>query len=328
MRVALTGTPIENRLSDLWSIFDFLSPGLLGSARAFADATKRLEKRGPEAFGPLRALIRPYVLRRLKTDKAIIADLPDKTEQRTWCGLTRVQAAHYEESVRELRAALSAVGGMKRRGLILAVLMRLKQICNHPSQWLGASTFDLDSSGKMQRLEALCSEIAARQEKALVFTQFREMTRPLSLLLEKTFGRTGLVLDGETPVRDRKKLVDAFQDEFGPPFFVLSLKAGGTGLNLTAASHVIHFDRWWNPAVEDQATDRAFRIGQKRNVLVHKFVCRGTIEERIDAMIESKRSISREVLAAGGEVMLTELGDDEILKLVSLDINKALAEAS
>jgi SNF2 family DNA or RNA helicase len=204
--------------------------------------------------------------------------------------------------------------------------MRLKQICNHPSQWLGSSTFDLDSSGKMQRLDALCSEIAARLEKALVFTQFRGMTRPLASLFERTFG-PGLVLDGDTPVRDRKKLVGAFQDELGSPFFVLSLKAGGTGLNLTAASHVIHFDRWGNPAVEDQATDRAFRIGQRKNVLVRKFVCRGTIEERIDAMNASKRALSQEALAAGGEVMLTELGDDEILRLVSLDIHKALEEA-
>lgn len=327
MRIALTGTPIENRLSDLWSIFDFLSPGLLGSAKQFAETMKILGKRGHDAFVPLRALIRPYVLRRLKTDRSIIADLPDKVEQRVYCGLTRVQAAHYEEAVRELRAALRDSEGMKRRGLVLSFLMRFKQLCNHPSQWLGDRVYDVDSSAKMLRLRELCEELAARQDKVLVFTQFREMTAPLAALLEQVYGRPGLVLSGSTAVRGRKKLVDAFQDERGPPFFVLSLKAGGTGLNLTAASHVIHFDRWWNPAVEQQATDRAFRIGQKKNVLVHKFVCRGTIEERIDAMITAKESLSAELLGSGGaEVMLTELSNEELMSLVALDLKKALAE--
>lgn len=329
-RIALTGTPVENRLSDLWSIFDFLNPGLLGSAKAFAGLVRQLERRGHDAFGPIRALIRPYMLRRLKTDRAVIADLPEKTEQRVWCGLTRAQATHYEQAVRELAQSLAekATDAMKRRGQILAFLMRMKQICNHPAQWLGGGSYAPEASGKFSRLRELCDELAARQEKVLVFTQFREMTGPLSALLEASFGRPGLVLHGETPVKARKKLVEAFQEELGPPFFVLSLKAGGSGLNLTAASHVVHFDRWWNPAVEDQATDRAFRIGQKKNVLVHKFVCRGTVEERIDAMIAAKKSLSQEILGgSGGEVILTELDDEEILRMVSLDLGKALEEA-
>jgi SNF2 family DNA or RNA helicase len=326
MRIALTGTPIENRLADLWSIFDFLNPGLLGSAKSFSALQRRLERRGHSAFGPLRELIRPYVLRRLKTDKRIIADLPDKTEQKTWCTLTRAQAVHYEQAVRELKSALASAEGIERKGVVLSSLMRLKQICNHPSQWLGDGAYELASSGKLQRLTELCEELASRQAKVLVFTQFREMTAPLASALERVFGRSGLVLHGDTPVKQRRSLVDAFQDELGPPFFVLSLKAGGTGLNLTAASHVIHFDRWWNPAVEDQATDRAFRIGQKKNVFVHKFVCRGTIEERIDAMVESKRGLSAELFEGGSEVLLTELSNEELLRMVALDIHKALEE--
>jgi non-specific serine/threonine protein kinase len=217
---------------------------------------------------------------------------------------------------------------MARKGVVLSSLMRLKQICNHPAHWLGHGAWDAEDSGKLQRLGELCEEIAERQDKVLVFTQFQEATEPLALHLAQLFGRTGLVLSGQTPVARRRKLVEDFQAEDGPPFFVLSLRAGGTGLTLTAASHVIHFDRWWNPAVEDQATDRAFRIGQKRNVLVHKLVCRGTLEERIDAMIESKRALARQVVEGEGEVSLTELSNDEILRLVSLDVRTAAAEGS
>ena len=203
--------------------------------------------------------------------------------------------------------------------------MRFKQICNHPAQWLGDGDYDPLTSGKFTRLSELCEEIASRQEKVLVFTQFREMTAPLATFLEKIFGKKGQVLHGETPIKQRKALVDAFQAEDGPPFFVLSLKAGGTGLTLTAASHVIHFDRWWNPAVENQATDRAFRIGQKRNVLVHKFICRGTIEERIDAMIEGKKTMASDLLeGGGGENVLTELNNEDLIKLVSLDLRRAM----
>ena len=204
--------------------------------------------------------------------------------------------------------------------------MRFKQICNHPSQWLGDGVYGAGDSGKLARLRELCEPIAARQEKVLVFSQFREMMGPLSGWLEGIFGRPGLALHGETPVKKRASLVAEFQEEEGPPFFVLSLKAGGTGLNLTAASHVIHFDRWWNPAVEAQATDRAYRIGQKKNVLVHKLVCRGTIEEKIDRLIEAKRGLSEALLAGGGEAWLTEMKSDELLRLVSLDLRSALDE--
>ena len=209
---------------------------------------------------------------------------------------------------------------------MLAFLLRFKQICNHPSQWLSDGTYAAAESGKFLRLQEIAEEIAARQEKVLVFTQFKEMTAPLAGHLESVFGRPGVILHGGTPVAERKRLVDRFQSDDAVPFFVLSVKAGGTGLNLTAASHVVHFDRWWNPAVENQATDRAFRIGQKRNVLVHKFVCRGTVEEKIDALIEAKRGLAGELLEGGGEVLLTEMDNDEILRLCSLDIHRALDE--
>jgi hypothetical protein len=321
-RIVLSGTPIENRLSDLWSLFDFICPGLLGGAKEFATFVKNRAKVEQDQFAPLRRLVRPYILRRLKTDKRVIADLPEKTEMIAFCSLTRRQAALYQQSVQELGERLEApeVEGIQRRGIILAFLTRLKQICNHPSQWLADGGYQEAESGKFQRLGALCEEIAARQEKVLVFSQYREITDPLARYLAEVFGRPGLILHGGTPVRKRKDLVDEFQKDGGPPFFVLSLKAGGTGLNLTAAAHVIHFDRWWNPAVENQATDRAFRIGQKRNVMVHKFTCRGTLEERIHELITSKTSLAEDVLGEGSERLLTEMNNSELLKFVSLDL--------
>lgn len=326
-RVALTGTPVENRPGDLWSLFDFICPGLLGSAAEFGRMVKQLSDDQGRHFAPLRNLTRPYILRRLKTDRSIISDLPEKTEVSAWCVLSKTQAALYQQSLRELAEKLEAVDGIQRRGLILAFLMRFKQICNHPSHWLGDGGFDPAESGKFTRLGELCEEIAARQEKALVFTQFKEMTSPLAAHLERVFGRAGLILHGGTPVKERQRLVERFQQDGGPPFFILSLKAGGTGLNLTAAAHVLHFDRWWNPSVENQATDRAFRIGQKRNVLVHKFVCRGTIEERIDALLEEKKNLAAELLEGGGsEGLLTEMPDDELLRFVALDIKSAAQE--
>jgi non-specific serine/threonine protein kinase len=318
-RIALTGTPVENRLSDLWSIFDYTHPGLLGSDKEFGKFTKRLAQ--AEHFGPLRTLVQPYILRRLKTDKRVIADLPDKTELKTWCHLSSAQAVLYQRAVTELAAALNDVDGISRKGVVLASLMRFKQICNHPSQWLGDGAWSEGDSGKFARLRELVEVIAAKQEKLLVFTQFRETTTPLAAFLGSIFGREGLVLHGGTPVAKRRELVKRFQEDELTPFFVLSLKAGGAGLNLTAASHVIHFDRWWNPAVENQATDRAFRIGQKKNVLVHKFICRGTVEDRIDQLIESKQKLVSDVLEGGAELLLTEMSDRELLALVKLDMH-------
>jgi non-specific serine/threonine protein kinase len=315
-RIALTGTPVENRLADLWSIFDFTHPGLLGSQKAFGNFTKGLPH-----YGPLRTLVKPYILRRMKSDKRIISDLPDKTEMTAWCALNPAQAALYQRAVKELASALETSEGIERKGLVLAFLMRFKQICNHPSQWLGDGAWKPEDSGKFARLGEIAETIAARQEKMLVFTQFRETTAPLAAFLGNVFGREGMVLHGGTPVGKRRELVKRFQEDERIPFFVLSLKAGGTGLNLTAASHVVHFDRWWNPAVENQATDRAWRIGQHRNVLAHKFVCRGTIEERIDDLIRSKQQLVKDVLEGGAEINLTEMSDAELLDLVKLDIH-------
>jgi non-specific serine/threonine protein kinase len=326
-RIALTGTPIENRLGDLWSIFDFINPGLLGSSKQFSTFVKRLADRTDNPFGPLRELVRPYILRRMKTDRSIIADLPDKTEVNVFCPLSRKQAALYQQAVQELARRLDDVDGMQRRGIVLAFLMRFKQICNHPSQWLGDGGWAEEDSGKLARLRDIAEVLAARQEKALIFTQFKETTAPLAAFLGSLFGRSGLVLTGDTPVAKRKDLVRRFQEDESVPFFVLSVKAGGSGLNLTAASHVIHFDRWWNPAVENQATDRAFRIGQNKNVLVHKFICRGTVEDKIDKMIESKKQLAGDLLGGGADMLLTEMKDAELLDLVALDLSAAMKEA-
>ncbi|MEM1033149.1 MAG: DEAD/DEAH box helicase [Myxococcota bacterium] len=320
-RLALTGTPVENRVGDLWALFDFLNPGLLGNRAAFGRLCRRMSD-AETGYAPLRRLVAPYILRRLKVDKHIINDLPDKVEVTAHCLLSPVQARLYQDVVADMKKQIAEREGMERRGLVLATLMALKQICNHPAHWLGTESFAAAASGKFQRLDELCDPIAARQEKVLVFTQFREMTRPLADHLATRFNRPGLVLHGATPVKRRGALVAQFQSDDDVPFMVLSLKAGGTGLNLTAASHVVHFDRWWNPAVEDQATDRAFRIGQRRNVMVHKMVCRGTVEERIDEMICDKRKLARDLLAGDGEINLTELDDEALIALVSLDVDK------
>lgn len=318
-RIVMTGTPVENRLSDLWSLFDFINPGLLGSSQEFGTFAKNLA-RDPEGYARLRKVISPYILRRLKTDKTVISDLPDKVEMKTWSTLSRKQAVFYQKLVDDLRRTLESAEGIQRKGVILSSLMKFKQLCNHPDQYLGTGAFDEHESGKFGRLREICETIHEKRECVLVFTQFREITDPLSEFLGGIFQRQGLVLHGGTPVGKRKELVARFQDGDYVPYMVLSLKAGGVGLNLTAANHVIHFDRWWNPAVENQATDRAFRIGQKKNVLVHKFITKGTVEEKIDQMIEGKMKLSKEVIQSGSEAWITEMSNEELVELFTLTI--------
>jgi non-specific serine/threonine protein kinase len=318
-RIVMTGTPVENRLSDLWSLFDFINPGLLGNAKEFGRFAKGL-RQSPEGYAKLRRIISPYILRRLKTDKTVISDLPEKVEMKTYSSLSRKQLLLYKEMVRELKETIDQTEGIQRKGLILSSLMKFKQLCNHPDQYLGTGEYDEEESGKFTRLKELCETILEKREKVLVFTQFREITAPLKAFLDAVFGRVGLVLHGGTAVIKRKDLIEKFQSPAYVPFMVLSLKAGGVGLNLTAANHVIHFDRWWNPAVENQATDRAFRIGQKKSVMVHKFITKGTIEEKIDKMIESKIKLAGEVIQTGGEDWITEMNNDELIDLFSLSV--------
>lgn len=311
-KVALSGTPVENSLSELWSLMDILNPGLLGSRDEFDSFTKGM---GTD-YSPLRKLVHPFILRRMKTDPALIPDLPDKSEMASYCSLTPWQAALYKSQVDALHAVLEEPDPSARLMLILPFLSRFKQICNHPAQFLGRGAFDTPESGKFMRLQELAEGIASRQEKLIIFTQFRGMISPLHDLLSAIYGRPGLVLHGGVPVPQRQQLVNAFQQEEGPPFFVLSLKAAGTGLTLTQANHVIHFDRWWNPAVENQATDRAYRIGQHRNVLVHRMICRGTIEDRIDHLLKEKQALSDSLFDGGVEKLLAGMTPDEIRKLV------------
>ena len=325
-RIALTGTPVENRLAEMWSILDFLNPGLLGSARDFRTRfSLPIERyRDADRATQLRRLAGPFILRRLKTDRGIIQDLPAKQEMKVFCNLTREQASLYQATVDDMLRKIEESEGIQRRGLVLSTLLRLKQACNHPAQLLGDGSALAGRSGKLERLEEVLDEVMQVGDRALVFTQFAEMGHLLQARLQERFAREIPFLHGGTRKADRDALVERFQGPAGPPVLLLSLKAGGTGLNLTAANHVIHFDRWWNPAVEDQATDRAFRIGQRRDVQVRKLVCAGTLEERIDAVIEDKKALAGSVLGTG-EAWLTELSTDELRRVVALSAD-AVAE--
>jgi len=318
-RVALTGTPVENRLVDLHSIMDFLNPGLLGSAAMFKRcyATPIERWRDVSATERLRQATGPFILRRLKTDKEIISDLPEKIEMRVDCHLTKEQASLYQAVVDEMLEKAAQTTGIERSGVILAALMKLKQVCNHPAQVLKDRSTLNRRSGKLARLEEILAEALSEGDRALCFTQFAELGHMLRGHLQERLGREVLFLHGGTPKSARDEMVQRFQAPEGPPVFVLSLKAGGTGLNLTAANHVIHFDRWWNPAVENQATDRAFRIGQKKNVQVRKLTCVGTLEERIDTLISQKKDLADRIVGSG-EAWITELDTSQLRELVTL----------
>lgn len=317
MRIAMTGTPIENRLGDLWSLFDFLNQGLLGTSREFTKFTKGLED-DTVGYSRLRQMIQPFILRRLKTDKSIIQDLPEKLEMISYTTLSNKQVALYKRLIGKMEESLENSEGIARKGLVLSAIMKFKQICNHPDQYMGLEEFKPTQSGKFELLREICETIREKRERVLVFTQFKEMTEPISDFLSGVFGKRGFVFHGGTPVKKRSELVAQFNGEQYIPYMVLSLKAGGVGLNLTAANHVIHFDRWWNPAVENQATDRAFRIGQTKNVMVHKFVTKGTLEEKIDRLLEEKSRLSGDILAAEGEHWITEYSNEELMQLFAL----------
>ena len=318
-RIAMTGTPVENRLAELWSIMQFLNPGLLGSEKSFRERFAiPIERLGDdEAAARLRRVTAPFVLRRLKTDRTIIADLPDKIEMKEFCTLTREQATLYQAVVDDMLDRIDNSEGMERRGLVLATMMKLKQVCNHPAHFLADGSALPGRSGKLIRLVEVLEEAVQEGDRALVFTQFTEMGDMLERYLRRHLAREVLWLHGGVPKKKRDAMVDRFQGADGPPVFLLSLKAGGTGLNLTAATHVVHFDRWWNPAVENQATDRVFRIGQQRNVQVRKFICGGTLEERIDAMIEAKRALAERIVGSG-EGWITEMSTEQLRQVVAL----------
>ena len=319
-RAALTGTPVENRLAELWSIFQFLNPGYLGSQKDFQERLARPIERAsdPAATKRLKSLVGPFILRRIKTDPTVISDLPEKNEMKVYCNLTKEQATLYQAVVRDSIQRIEEVEGIDRRGTILATLMKLKQVCNHPAQFLGDGSALPGRSGKLARLSEMLDEVRAVRERALVFTQFAEMGTLLKGYLQEVLNDEVLFLHGGTPAKARDKMVERFQnDPNGPLVFILSIKAGGTGLNLMRANHVFHFDRWWNPAVENQATDRAFRIGQTRNVQVYKYLCAGTFEEKIDDMIERTKALAESIVGTS-EAWITELTTEQLRDLFTL----------
>ena len=318
-RIALTGTPVENHVGDLWALSQFINPGFLGTQTAFREQFFVPIQRHQDdaATARLKKLTGPFLLRRLKTDPTVISDLPAKIETTEFCTLTKEQGSLYAAVVNELEDALLGVEGIQRKGLVLGALSKLKQVCNHPAQFLGDRSAIPKRSGKLTRLTELLEEVRSTGEKALIFTQFTEMGDILQRHLQETFGEEVLFLHGGTARTKRDTMVSRFQAPDGPALFLLSLKAGGTGLNLTAATHVFHFDRWWNPAVETQATDRAFRIGQTRTVQVHAFVCAGTLEEKINEMLARKRDVAARVVGTG-ESWLTEMNNDQLRDLLKL----------
>jgi len=334
-RFALTGTPVENNVGDLWSIMEFLNSGILGSQAEFernflAPIHARADT---DASDKLKRITEPFILRRLKTDKSIISDLPDKIENKVYCTLTKEQASLYVSIQKEAERVMAEEEGIKRKGVILATMSKLKQVCNHPAQLLKDNSKIADRSGKLARLTEMIEEIVQVGDRALIFTQFVEMGTIIKQHLQETLGIEILFLHGSISQKKRDVMVQQFQstdddgDVDNPRIFIVSLKAGGTGLNLTAANHVFHFDRWWNPAVENQATDRAFRIGQKQNVQVHKFICAGTMEEAIDDTIEKKKNVAEQVVGTG-EGWLTELSNNELREILKLDRTAAYSGSS
>lgn len=312
---------------DLWSIFNFLNPGYLGKQNQFRKSFEvPIQRDGSlRQATTLRKLVEPFILRRLKTDKSIIKDLPDKLEQKVYCNLTKEQASLYQAVVEEVEASLEESEGIKRKGLILSTLTRLKQICNHPRQFLqDESEFSPGRSHKLSRLLEMVDEVIAEGESLLIFTQFGEIGDAMEQYLRHHCRYPTYYIHGATSRQGRDRMIQEFQNPETPPsIFILSLKAGGVGITLTKANHVFHFDRWWNPAVENQATDRAFRIGQEKNVFVHKFVTLGSLEERIDQMIEDKQKLAESVVGAD-ESWLTELDNDTFKDLIALNRNAVL----
>ncbi|MBZ0258968.1 DEAD/DEAH box helicase, partial [bacterium] len=300
-RIALTGTPVENNIGELWSIMEFLNPGLLGTQADFKRSffVPIQARRDADAIRKLKQATGPFILRRLKTDKTIISDLPEKMEMKVYCRLTKEQASLYQAVVENTEKELKEAKGIQRKGLVLSTIMKLKQVCNHPAQFIGDRSAIDGRSGKLGRLQEMLEEVIQTGDRALIFSQFSEMGEMLQTHLQEQFAQEVFFLHGKVPKKKRDDMVERFQGNEGANIFILTVKAGGTGLNLTRANHVFHFDRWWNPAVENQATDRVFRIGQTKNVQVHKFLCAGTLEERIDEMIEQKKEIAEGVIGAG-----------------------------